>query len=235
YLALSKEIGIFRDMEVTSNDLANMTSTAYHDSKLLFKDFLVEGNKKEGKVAFANDIATYRNTEQGTMQTTGNPLDVAISGKGYFAIQTPLGERYTRNGNFKTDSTGNLVTSDGYPVLDETGQKIIFDEADKVIEIRDNGSVNVDNAERAKLKVVEFDNEQLLQRVGNSFYKSDVAPKDAENFTLASGMLERSNVQPFNSLTHLMYVSRSASDTANFISTVHALKRKASDTLAKLY
>lgn len=235
YVALSKEVGIFRDMAVTANNLANVTTTGYGEENLLFNDFLVNGNKQEGKTAFTTDIATYRNTEQGTLETTGNPLDAAIQGEGYFALQTPLGIRYTRNGNFKTNATGTLVSSEGYPVLDDSGQNIVFDEIDKDIQIRDNGSINVDGSERAILKIVQFDNEQLLQKVGNALYKTDATPKTAENFTIANGTLERSNVQPVLALTHMMYVSRSAADTAKFISAMYTLERKASDTFAKVY
>jgi flagellar basal-body rod protein FlgF len=235
YVALSKEIGILRDMEVTSNDLANMTTTGYNGSSLLFKTFLAPGTVKEGKVAYANDAATFRSTEQGVLQTTGAPLDAAIEGAGYFVVQTPLGIRYTRNGNFKTNPIGTLVTSEGYPVLDESNQSITFDETDKIIRIGDNGTINVDGSERATLKIVQFDNEQLLERAGNTMYKSDAKPKAAENIIVANGMLEMSNVKPVLALTHMLYVSRSIAETTNYISTVDGLSRKASDTLAKVY
>ncbi|MEI7669007.1 MAG: flagellar hook-basal body complex protein [Pseudomonadota bacterium] len=235
YVALSKEIGIFRDMEVTANDLANITTTGYSNENLLFKDYLLQGNKKEGKVAYTNDIATYRDTSQGELKATNSPLDVAIVGKGYFVVQTPLGTRYTRNGNFTINNTGDLVTSEGYSVLDESGQKVTFDTADRVIQIRDNGTINIDNTDRGQLKIVQFDNENLLSKVGNTLYKTDATAKPAENYTIASGMLENSNVKPVLAITHLMYVSNSINETNNYINTVHALARKASDTLAKVY
>ena len=236
YVALSKEIGILRDMEVTANDLANQTTTGYNGENLLFKDFLVSNGTKEGKVSYANDIATYRDTSQGALTTTGSPLDAAIQGKGYFVVETPLGIRYTRNGNFKINNNGVLVNADGYTVMDDSNQEITFDDADKVITIRDDGTVNVDGAGRGTLKVAQFDNEQLLQHVGNNMYKSDVAPKlYSDNYTIVNGMLEGSNVQPVLKLTHMMYVSRSITDTVNYITTVDALTRKASDTLAKVY
>ncbi len=236
YIALSKEIGILRDMEVTANNLANITTTGYNSESLLFSDYLVNSNNAaEGKVAYANDMATYRNTEQGTLQATGSPLDAAIQGRGYFVVQTPLGPRYTRNGNFKTNAIGILVTPEGYPVLDETNQNITFDPTDKVVEIRNDGTIVVDNSERSRLKVVQFDNEQLMEKVGNNLYKSDAAPKPADDYTIANGMLESSNVKPVLALTHMLYVSRSLSSTANYMDTINSLSRKASDTLAKVY
>lgn len=235
YVALSRELGILRDMEVTANNLANMTTTGFSSEDVLFKDYMVSNNTPEGQVAYANDIATYRNTAQGTMQSTGNPLDAAIEGQGYFVVQTPLGMRYTRNGNFKVSAGGVLVTSEGYPVMDESNQVITFDDADRVIRFGDDGTINVDGADRAKMKIAKFDNEQLLQKVGNTLYKSDVQPRPAENYTVVGGMLENSNVNSIKTLTHMMYVSRSISETTNYISTVDTLSRKASDTLAKVY
>lgn len=236
YVALSKEIGIFRDMEVTSVNLANMTTTGYGSENVIFKDYLLPGNRQEEKVAYANDIASWRDTSQGEMKVTNAPLDAAIQGRGcYFTVRTPLGERYTRNGNFKLNAIGNLVTSEGYTVLDDSGQAINFDNTDRVIQIRDDGTINVDNTDRAKLKIVRFDNEQLMKKVGDTLYKSDISPKPATDFTVLGGILEGSTVKPVLALTHLMYVSRSVADINNYINTVHALARKASDTLAKVY
>jgi flagellar basal-body rod protein FlgF len=236
YVALSKETGIFRDMDVTANNIANMNTTGFQSEDLLFADFLTPTTKQENTIAFANDIATYRNTGQGTMQVTGASLDAAIEGKGYFAVQTPLGIRYTRNGNFKTNGGGTLVTSEGYTVLDEGNQPLNFDSSDRVIKIHEDGTVNVDGSDRVIIKVVQFDNEQLMHHVGNGLYTSDLPPKQvASNFTVVNGMLERSNVQPFLALTHMMYVSHEVTDTANFINTMYTLERNASNTLAKIY
>jgi len=235
YVALSKEVGTLRDMDVTANNLANMTTTGYQGDELLFTDFLTSTTPQENHIAFANDISTWRNTEQGTLQQTGGALDAAIEGAGYFVVQTPLGLRYTRNGNFKIGSNGALVTSDGYPVMDQTNQPITFDEADRVIAIHDDGTINVDQTDRGILKIVQFDNPQLMQRVGNTLYSSDIPPKPAEDFQVISGMLERANVQPFKELTHMMYISRSIGNTTNLINAMYTLERKASDTLAKIY
>jgi len=235
YIALSKETGIFHDLEVTANNIANTNTTGYQSESLLFSDYLKPTSPQENHVAFANDIATFRDTEQGSLQVTGNTLDAAIQGKGYFVVQTPLGLRYTRNGNFGTNQQGELVTAKGYKVLDTSNQPITFDDADKQVDIRDDGTISVDGSERATMKIVQFSNEQLLQRTSDAMYISDVPPKPAENFQVVAGALERSNVQSFTALTHMMYVTRSVSDTANFISAMYALERKASDTLAKIY
>ena len=236
YVALSKETGIFQDLDVTANNIANMNTTGFQSEDLLFTDFLASTTKQENQIAFANDIGTYRNTGQGTMQVTGAALDAAIEGRGYFAVQTPLGTRYTRNGNFKTNAGGTLVTSEGYTVLDDGNQPINFDGADRVVKIKEDGTISVDGSDRGVLKIAQFDNEQLMHHVGNGLYISDLPPKQsATNFQVVNGMLERSNVQPFLALTHMMYISHEVTDTANFINTMYTLERNASNTFAKIY
>jgi flagellar basal-body rod protein FlgF len=235
YVALSKEIGTLRDLDVTANNIANATTTGFESDSLLFTDYLASTTPQEDRVAFANDISTYRNTGQGSMQITGNALDAAIEGAGYFVVQTPLGPRYTRNGNFRINGDGNLVNADGYAVVDESNQPITFDPLDKVIQIRDDGTINVDLTDRATLKIVQFDNPQLMRRVGKSLYSAEAAPKPPQDFRVLGGVLERSNVEPFTELTHMMYISRSIEGTNKLISTIYTLEQKASDTLAKIY
>jgi len=236
YVALSKETGIMRDLEVTANNIANMTTNGYEGEDLLFTSYLNQGTAQETNVAYANQATTYRDISQGTMQMTGGALDAAIEGSGYFVAQTPLGLRYTRNGNFAVGPSGYLVTSEGYPVLDQGGQPITFEETDKNVNIHSDGTITVDGSERATLKIAQFNKEQFLQHTGNSFYMSDIPPKaEASNFQVVAGMLERSNVQPFKSLTHMIYIERQISETNNFINTMYTLERNASNTLAKVY
>lgn len=235
YIALSKQVGIFNDMAVTANNIANIDTTGYQSDKLIFKDFLVGSTKQEKSAAFTNDIATYRNTEQGTLRITNAPLDAAIEGPGYFVVQTALGVRYTRNGNFRISGTGELVSKEGYPVLDGSNQPVKFDELDRVIQIRDDGTVNVDGDERGILRIVQFDNEQLLERVGDTLFTTTADARPATNFRVVSGALERSNVKSFEAMTRLIYLTRSATDSANLINTLYTLQRKASDTFAKVY
>jgi flagellar basal-body rod protein FlgF len=235
YAALSRETGLLRDLEVTSNNLANMTTDGFQGQKLLFSQYLAQTTQPENKVALANDKATVRDTRQGTLQITNGPLDAAIEGKGYFAVSTPLGVRYTRNGHFQTNQDGELVTSEGHRVLDETGQPITFDPNDRVVQLREDGSVNVDNAERARLKIVQFADEQSLEPVGATLLRANAPEVPAQDFRLVGGALERSNVNSYEVMTHLVDLSRSINDVTNFITAMYGLEQKASDMYAKNY
>lgn len=232
YIALSRQMGLFRDMEMTANNLANANTGGYQAEKMMFDDYLVNGGEGP-KMAFTNDLASYKDTREGTMKVTGNPLDVAISGPGYFTVQTPLGERFTRAGNFQIDMDGTLVTSEGHPVLDEGGQPIAFEPEDNEIIIGEAGNVMVNGEQRAILGVVEFENRQMLERVGSTMYKTDAEPLPIAESRVLHGVLEGSNVQPILELTRMINVSRSVGSTSKLIESQYELQRKASNTWAK--
>jgi len=235
YVALSRELALFRDMDATANNVANANTTGYDADHILFGSYVTkdinEGNKSA--MSFDNDIKTYRNTETGSMQVTGNDLDVAIQGNGYFVVQTPLGLRYTRAGNFSIGPDGSMMTAEGYRVMDNANQPIVFDDSTRTIQIGEAGNVKVNGEDFANLNIAQFDNPQLLERLNARLFKSDVPPQPAQDFRVLQGTLESSNVQPVLELTHMVNVSRSLDSTAQFIAAIYDLERKAADAWAQ--
>lgn len=225
YIALSRQLALFRDMEVTATNVANANTTGYQAAHVLFNSYLVDDGKQKN-MAFANDIATYRDISQGSFQSTGNSLDMAISGPGYFMVETPLGERYTRAGNFQIDGNGELVSTEGYPVLDSNRQRIAFTPEDGQVTVGEVGNISVNGEERATLAVVQFDNPQLLERVGDRLFTTDAEPTPSPTSRVLQGTLEGSNVQGVMELTHVIDVSRGVASTAKFIETMYDLERK---------
>jgi flagellar basal-body rod protein FlgF len=238
YVALSRQMGLFRDMEMTANNMANANTVGYGAEKIMFDDYLLRGqdgiaNNARTKVAYVNDYSSYRDTSEGAMNVTGNPLDVAIGGPGYFVVQTPLGERYTRAGNFQLDSDGTLVTSQGYPVLDNGGAPIIFEPQDREIAIGEAGDIIVDGQPRTTLGIMEFANPQMMERVGSTLYRADGLGQPATASKVAHGTLESSNINPVSELTRMIQVNRSVGSTAKLIDAQYELTRKTADTWAK--
>jgi flagellar basal-body rod protein FlgF len=235
YITLSRQLALFRDMEATANNIANANTTGFNSEHILFDSFLAkdinQGNRND--MAFAHDVTSYRNTSTGPMSITGNDLDVAIQGDGYFQVETPLGTRYTRAGNFRIGGDGTLITADGYPVLDASGQQIVFPDTIGEIQIGEAGNLKADGEDFATLSIVSFENPQLLERAGNTLYKSEVVPQQAIGARVLQGTLEGANVQPVLELTHMIDVSRSVENTSQFISAMYDLERKASNAWAK--
>jgi len=234
YISLSRQMALFRDMEVTSNNLANVNTTGYSSEKLMFDDYLVrDGEKMNRKMAFARDPVSYRDTKEGTMKVTGNTFDLAISGPGYFQIETPLGERYTRAGNFSLNGQGTLVTMEGHPVLSADGGTITLPDNVTDVSINGAGQITGNGEELGVVGVVEFENEQELERVGSTMFKSAQEPEPAVQFRVGQGMLEGSNVQGVTELVRVMQVSRSVASTSKFIETMYDLQRKTSNAYAR--
>ena len=232
YITLSRQLALFRDMDVTAGNIANANTTGYNAEHITFNSYLIKDNNSgmRNDMAFAYDISTYRDTSVGSFTTTGNSLDVALQSDGYFTIQTPLGIRYTRAGNFQLDGTGQMITPEGYIVLDNSGQPITFPEDTVSIEIGSGGNIKANGQDFSTLGVVRFDNPQLLERLHSGLYKSDITPPQMENPGVAQGVLENSNVKPIVELTHMMEVSRAVANTAKFVETLYDLQRKTANT-----
>lgn len=230
YVALSRQLAQFRDLEVTANNLANVNTTGFQAKKTLFNDYLSDAGNNY-KAAYLHDLSTYRDLRGGGFKITGNPLDVAIQGPGYFAVNTPGGTRYTRDGGFTQNQEGELITSNGHVVQDDAGQPILIPVEANDISIRDNGALVVDGNEIAQIGLFEFNNDHSLVAEGDNTLRPTTDPAlPAAASTIKHGVLETSNVQPVTELTHLTTLSKSVKNTAELIEVMYELQRRAGRT-----
>jgi len=169
---------------------------------------------------------------QGSIQTTDNPLDLAIEGTGFFEVKTPDGNCYTRDGRFLRDSSGMLVTSDGYQVLDKNGQPIKL--GDGTVSVSSTGEISVDGTATAQLNLVEFDNpaQELQHDQGNLFHATGTA-KAASNSSVVEGALESSNVNSTQVMSQMMEVSRLYEAAQQMVQNQDSLLGEAISTLGK--
>ncbi len=234
YIALSRQMAAFRHLDAKANNIANANTTGFQAEQMLFTDYLVDDGNRH-KMSFLQDVATYHTQEQGALQATGNPLDVAIEGDGYFVLEIPGGGRaYTRAGNFQLDGNGVLVNHDGLAVLDDGGNRIQFEDQDSNITFGQNGILLVDGQERAALGLAEFQNPQNMQQLGGAMLTSEgEPPRPAINSRVLHGMLEDSNVSAVMEVVDLTKVSRGVSNTSKFIEVMYDLQRKANNAYAK--
>lgn len=238
YITLSRQTTLFRDMEVTANNIANMNTTGYNAEKLTFSEHLVDGRldgKLGNKLSYARDPESYRDTRTGSIKTTGNPLDMAISGPGYFIVETPLGQRYSKAGNFQIDANGTLVTPSGYPVLSADGGTVILPQDAKNILVADDGRVVVDNEEVGQVGVAEFTSEQQLKRLGNNLYSAEGQEQLERQPTtrIVQGAIETSNVSGVQEMVRLVQLQRSVASTAKFVEAMYDMERKVSNVYTK--
>ena len=221
FIALSRQSALGRQLSVVANNIANMNTTGFKGEKMMFVEHLVRsrgGDRILGpKLAYVRDIATMRDTSEGPLMTTGNPFDLAIRGDGYFVIDTENGERYTRNGRFRLDEEGQLVTGLGDPVLSDSGNPFVFGPGDRDVTISRDGTVSTKNGQLGKIRVVSFENQQQSEVAAGGLLSSQLPSEDVEGPDVVQGALEGSNVEPIIEMAQMIRVQRSYDSVKNFI------------------
>jgi flagellar basal-body rod protein FlgF/flagellar basal-body rod protein FlgG len=201
-------------LELVANNLANLGTAGYRGQQATFRSLLA-GNEHvrwNPLNAAANDFGVLGggrvDLASGSLTATGNPLDLAIAGKGFFAVKSGQNVLYTRNGGFHRTPTGQLVTQEGDALLGEQGAITLPEGA---VAVSSDGTVSVDGAVVAKLRVAEFARDTNLIAAGRALYS---APADSALAPAASsirqGMLEESNVSPIAGVVQLITIQRNA-------------------------
>jgi flagellar basal-body rod protein FlgF len=234
YIAISAQLGLRTNMDIIANNMANMNTPAFKAERLIFIEHLQKSTNGDQQ-SFVQDIGTMRDTSEGPLVKTDNPFDLAISGEGYFTIETPLGNRYTRHGRFQLDAESRLVTGQGNAVLDSAGSAINIPADGGRVEVSGDGTLSTSNGTIAKFGLVKFEDEQQLRRSANNLYiaADDQAPQDVENPKIAQGMLEESNVQAISELTSMIKVHRSHQSLGRAIQQEHERQMKAISRISR--
>lgn len=245
-VGLSRQVALSRELDVVANNIANINTNGFKTDGAVFEEFIgkvARSDKMTGRdsrVSFVRDRATWVDMSQGTIERTGNPLDIAIVGKGLLAVQTPAGERYTRNGGLQINNAGQLVTSEGYQVLGESGP-IVMQPTDHDVTISQDGSISVregDNAAaeslRGKLRVVSFAQAGQLQKDGSGTFKAvnGATPAPDPTSQISQGSIEKSNVRSVLEMTRMIEVTRTYTQVAAMMAQQSDLQKSAIEKLA---
>jgi flagellar basal-body rod protein FlgF len=173
---------------------------------------------------------------QGTLTPTGNPLDVALSGKGFFVAKSPSGPLFTRGGSFKLSPQGELQTPEGYRVQAQNGKPILLNSS-KPFEITPDGTIRQDGQELAQLSVVDFQDPAALSKRGDNYFQSDTTvmpPMAVKQLQIQQGKLEASNSQPAESAVRLINVMRQFESLQKALNIGAEMNRRAVDEVAKV-
>ncbi|WP_207477353.1 flagellar basal-body rod protein FlgF [Arenibaculum pallidiluteum] len=233
YIGLSRQIALRRQLEVVANNIANMNTVGFRADRMLFEAAIERaGRKSTEEVAFTIDRATYTDTQAGPMRQTGNPLDVAIDGDGWLRVDTPEGERFTRDGRMARSEAGQLVTISGHAVLDDGGLPIDLPAETAAIEISPEGRISADGAPLARIGVVRFADEQSMTRQADGLFASD-QPQQAAGARIVQGMLESANVRPIVEMSRMMELTRDYQSVTKMIEEGQELLRGAISRLGR--
>ncbi|MBI2254238.1 MAG: flagellar basal-body rod protein FlgF [Proteobacteria bacterium] len=233
YIVLSRQLGLSRQMDVVANNLANTNTVGFKSEGMVFSEYLIKAEKPV-ELSYVQDLASYRDLTEGTLQPTGNDLDLAIQGKGYFVVDTPDGPRYTRNGRFQLNAASEVVNSDGFRVL-AGGAPVIINPDDGPINIAGDGTVSADRLQGGntpviygKLDVVAFADNNALKPSSGTTFESDQAPSQAntDDFKVQQRMIETSNVQSIREMTSMIWVQRNYQAAQKFLEGEHERMRR---------
>ncbi len=236
---LSRQSALRNQLDVVANNMANITTTGFKSQRLMFEEFVMPVAEatafKNGDedLSYVHDYSTSFNFLQGSIRTTGNDFDLAVEGAGFFAIQMADGtEGYTRNGSFHVNTQGTLVEASGRPVLTDGGP-ITFTAEDGKVDIARDGTIVSELGVRGRIRVVDFENPQLLDQIGDNLYVGEGAVPIDEVMVL-QGALEQSNVQGVVEIARMIEITRAYDSVSKLMSETDELRRKAIESLGNL-
>jgi flagellar basal-body rod protein FlgF len=244
-VGLSRQVVLERQMDVVANNVANVNTNGFKADRSLFEEYLRspahEDNfvRADRRVSFVQDRATFKDFAAGNTELTKNPLDIAIDGKGFIAVQTPAGERYTRDGSLQINNQGQLVTAGGNPVLGASGP-IVFQPTDKEIAIAADGNVTVlegtgrVDSVRGKLRIVSFADAQKLVKEGSNLYSAGtgVAAQPDPASRVRQGYVEKSNVNSVTEMSRMIEITRTYTQISALLQQQSDLHKSAIEKLA---
>jgi len=239
YVGLSRQMVLRREMDIIANNVANVDTTGFKVESLMLKTEPLEPARtipgpRPVKFVAADGVA--RDFGQGTLRKTDAMLDLAIEGDGFFKIQGADGERYTRDGRFRTDDRGRLVTHQGQPVLDDGGGEITIDPEKGPVAIAADGTMSQGDERVGKVAVVTFENTGALEKAGDNQYRntSNLQPQPATEARMRQGMLEGSNVNSVLEITRMIEVSRAYEQTSRMMDAEAELARRAIERMGRI-
>lgn len=241
YIVLSQQMGLRRQMDVIANNLANTNTNGFKAERLMFTEFLTSkaGNPDASgpgaRISFVGQAGTVADPRDGHLQSTGNQLDVGLAGPGYFAVETPGGPRYTRDGHFELDGQGRIVSRDGFALLDRGGSPLAVPQGTEKIEISDTGRVTSDKGQIGDIQVVKFESDLLLRKIGANLYETEAPSQPIDGETrVKQGMIEAANVQPILEITNMIEVQRRYQASQRLIEGEHERARSAIQKLSRV-
>ena len=239
-VGLSQQMAANRAMEVIANNLANLSTPAFKRESSRFEQYVVPVQATEAEpgdtvnVSFVFDRGVSRDLSEGRFEQTGGTLDMSIAGSGYFVVQTPEGERYTRNGHFKLDDQGKLVTDDGFEVQGDGGA-ITLQPQDGDLRVGNDGTLSTDRQVLGKIRVVTFADERTLKKTGASLYDAGGQPAQAATQPrVRQGFIERSNVEPVIEISRMIEIMRAYQASADLTKSGEDLLKQAIEKIGSI-
>ncbi len=235
-VALSRMDADMRAMSVIANNIANASTPGYKAELVQFTDWLGRQSGDDvprggRQVAFAQDRSTWRDNAPGPLRHTANPLDLGLSGDGYFTVNTTRGPRLTRDGRFGILPNGTIADSAGDPLLDANGQPINLSPTDTNLAVAGDGTLSSQNGRIAKIGVVVPRDPRALTAEGGMLDRADTPTSQATQPRIVQGSIEDSNVAPITQVSRMLEQSRQFAYLGQFLQAESDRERNAIDKI----
>jgi len=237
-IVLSRMMAQQRAVDVTAVNIANAGTPGFRAERLVFSDYLVR-NSTRGvppggeTLTYAQDRASYRDVSPGPLTMTGNPLDLALGGDGYFTVETPRGPRLTRAGHFELSANGEIVDSQGNALLGVGGQKLQLTPADTTITVSADGTISSENGQIGRIGVVRPADPFKIKPEGGRLFVAEGEPVPIERPKILQGAIENSNIAPTLELTRMMRELREFEFTSKMVQSESERLKNAIDRLTQ--
>ncbi|MEW5422243.1 flagellar basal-body rod protein FlgF [Amorphus sp. 3PC139-8] len=232
YVGLSAQIALDRRLATVANNVANMNTTGFRAEEVRFDTVLSKLGTRE--VAYSSPGETYISRQPGQVTYTGNTLDVAIDGDGWFAIDTAAGPAYTRDGRMQLSESGDLLSVEGHAILDSGGAPIALDPRGGEVTIGRDGMLTQDGRQMGSLGVFLLPDTAKLSRYGDTAILSDQEGLPVEDRVangVKQGYVEGANVNPVLEMTKLIMISRTFDSAASAVAESEDTQKQAIQAL----
>jgi flagellar basal-body rod protein FlgG len=240
YAALSGNIAAMKRLDLQANNLANVNTAGFKRDRMSFESLLASaGTQLRTPTGVPGDVPIHADTifstdhSQGPVNQTGNTFDVAIDGSGFFVVNTPEGKAYTRQGNFRLDAAGKLMTAEGYEVLG--GGPITI--SGSRVDINTKGEITVDGSQVGTLDVVDFPKPYALQKKGGTLFvptDPQATPTPVTSEPVRQGYLEQSNVNAIQEMVQLIETNRFFEMCSKAVKAFDDMAAKAANEVGKI-
>lgn len=218
YIAISRQSGLLRELQTIANNIANVNTTGYRRGASLFDQEIEKPDEQDPEMAIATMNRQYVDLTEGEIKTTAGDLDFAIEGKGFFTVETPEGPRLTRAGAFSLNANGEIVTTSGKRVLDESGGAIVVPIDAQIIAAATDGSITADGQLVGRLGIVTAD-PAFLTREGDNLFRPENGYAPDPEARVRQFALEGSNVSAVAEIAQLIEVQRTYEMGQKFLQT----------------
>lgn len=217
YASLTRQSGLMSELRVVANNIANSATTGFKAEGVIFSEYVSDLGPEFGGLSMGRIHAKSSNFEQGAHTQTGGRFDFAISGDGYFAIETQGGNQLTRAGVFLPNDANELVTPDGLRVLDAGLAPIFIPPDANDISLAPDGTLSADGRPIAQLGIFALEEGANLKREGSARFSTENEFLPADETKVSQGFLESSNVDPVLQISRLIEVQRSYEAGQSFL------------------